>query len=93
MPQSFAHRKPALFLCLVTVTFVLGAGASHAGLMDLGVTTLDTSTGLEWLDIDQSLGFSWQEVELGVGGFLDDEWRHATLSEICGVLVNGGHKQ
>ena len=47
-------RKPAI------VIIVLGSVAvAQADIIDFGITSLDTSTGLEWLDVNQSNQFSF----------------------------------
>ncbi|MGE5384503.1 MAG: hypothetical protein ACM3SV_01315 [Betaproteobacteria bacterium] len=51
--------------------------------------TLDTHTGLEWLDISVSDNLSSREVEQGFrsGGFLEG-FRYATGAELCGLTTS-----
>lgn len=41
--------------------------------------TFDTDTGLSWLDVTESVGLSYADVEAGAGGFVTEGWRHATI--------------
>jgi hypothetical protein len=78
-----------------------GAGSAQAGLLrhslvpglDDGRTTLDPATGLEWLDLSETLGSSVPgilagagTVPGGAGGWIPSGWRYATSSEICGLF-------
>ena len=52
--------------------------------------TLDTNTGLEWLDVDRSIGRAAIDVssQFGVGGDFEG-WRYADRSEVHTLFVNG----
>lgn len=65
---------------------LLGAPAS-ATLLDLGSITRDTASGLDWLDVSESVGFTFDEIEAGVGGFGQAGWRHANTAEVCGLFT------
>ena len=69
----------------VTVAILAGLGTFSAGadLVDLGSVTRDTTAGLDWLDLTQSGGFSYEQIEAGAGGFSGNGWRHATTPEMC----------
>src|SRR5258707_10339255 len=48
-----------------------------------GSITLDTSTGLLWLDLPLSQGLSWFQAEQAIQpGGLFDGYRHATANEV-----------
>ncbi len=71
--------------------------SAHAALVERdlrepgdALITFDTITGLEWLDLTESVDFSFAEVEAGAGGFLADGWRHGTGAEVCGLFVGLG---
>ncbi|MDO9356787.1 MAG: PEP-CTERM sorting domain-containing protein [Solirubrobacteraceae bacterium] len=76
--------------CLLAVGF-LASAAAQAGLVDKGATTLDTGSGLEWLDLSATSGYSFAEVsaQFGSGGLFEG-YRHATGAEAQGVLAQLG---
>lgn len=47
--------------------------------------TRDTTTALEWLDLEFTLGLSVAEVESGAGGWVDDGFRVAEISEVLAL--------
>jgi len=56
--------------------------------------TLDTDTGLQWLDVDLTRGLSFNAILAGAGtvdnfgrpvSFMEMDWRHATFAEVCGL--------
>ena len=55
-------------------------------LIDNGSTTLDSASGLEWLDLTLTQGVSAQEVLAGFGGYMDAGWTFATVDQVCGLL-------
>jgi beta-glucanase (GH16 family) len=55
-------------------------------LIDNGDTTIDTASGLEWLDLTATQGVTAQDVLAGFGGFIDDGWTFATVDQVCGLL-------
>ena len=55
-------------------------------LIDNGDTTLDTASGLEWLDLTLTQGVSAQDVLNGFGGYVDAGWSFATVEQVCGLL-------
>jgi beta-glucanase (GH16 family) len=63
-----------------------GGGNSTSTLVDNGSTTLDTATGLEWLDLTLTQGVTAQDVLAGYGGYIADGWAFATVDEVCGLL-------
>lgn len=76
-PVTEVLMRPAIAVILGFCT--LGA---HAVLIDLGDTTLDSRTGLQWLDVTESQGFSYNQIVSGAGGFIADGWRFATGNEL-----------
>src|SRR5262245_39648585 len=64
-----------LFISLV-------CGSAHALLINLGDTTLDTRSRLEWLDVTLTQGLSDESVIAGAGGHLGSGYRYATRSEL-----------
>jgi len=74
--------------CLPLVALPLIA---HANLVDHGVDTFDTQSGLEWLDLNQTQGLSFDEVsaQLGAGGTYAG-YRYATTAEAQNLLGQFG---
>ena len=64
--------------------------AVHAGnvvpLIDNGYTTIDPTSGLEWLDLTYTQGVSAQDVLAGFGGYIDSGWTFATVEQVCGLF-------
>ena len=52
--------------------------------------TCDTATGLEWLDLTQSTGYSVNAVLGGAGGFLDAGWMVADLAAVELLFLDAG---
>jgi hypothetical protein len=59
----------------------------HASFVDLGTTTVDTSSNLEWLDLTESMGYSFNQV---VNDNIFPTWRYATLSELQALYSGFG---
>jgi hypothetical protein len=76
----------AAMLCsaLVLSSFSL---QGHASFVDLGTTTVDTSSNLEWLDLTESMGYSFNQV---VNDNIFPTWRYATLSELQALYSGFG---
>lgn len=55
-----------------------------------GLVTRDTGTGLDWLDLTETTGLSYDDILAGVGGWTDSGWRHATTVELCDLLPEIG---
>lgn len=52
-----------------------------------GLLTLDTSTGLRWLDVDATLGLTAAQVLAGEGGWIRS-FRYATTDEVRTLFAN-----
>src|SRR5210317_2042170 len=78
MKRNFFTATALLFLSL----------GAQAGLIDQGITTLDDVSGLEWLDLTETLDLSVASIQSGAGGFLAAGWSVAGLSEICSLYGN-----
>jgi hypothetical protein len=92
------HLKRNLLslLSLPLVMLALAASPAQAILVSQSDTvfgaesvTLDTGTGLEWLDVDRSVNRSFNEVsgQLGTGGDFQG-WRYATGAEVLNLIVS-----
>jgi hypothetical protein len=75
-------------LALVGLTLSLSANAS---IVDLGVITRDTGTGLDWLDLTETHWQSYDTVteRLQEGGDLEG-WNYATSAQLDTLLTNFG---
>jgi hypothetical protein len=69
------------------LSLALSCSAAYAVFIDKGDTTVDTSSNLEWLDMNLSRGFTFQEVAT-MSKFAG--WRHATVAETSAVFVQFG---
>lgn len=58
-----------------------------------GLITRDTSTGLDWLDLTATLGKSYNEVDAGFGGFIDQGFSFATESQVRALYTEAGIAQ
>lgn len=63
------------------------ATAVHASLVDYGHYTHDPTTGLDWLDVTQTTGLSFDAVKAGVGGWLGAGWRLAFRHEVSDLAT------
>jgi len=82
------HPK-RLFLATI-IAFTTFSGASQAALIDQGMTTLDTETGIEWLDVTETVGASPVDIVNGYGGFAADGWGLATVEQIETLYLHAG---
>ncbi len=66
--------------------------STHAVVIDAGRFTRDTETGLDWLDVTETRGLSYYEVEaqLAQGGAFQG-WRFATVQELDQLITNFGY--
>lgn len=88
----------AAILGIALAAFVLHTNCAQASIIDLdwnnpndGRITLDTMTGLEWLDLSATIGRSYDEVSLEVGpGGEFMGFRHATDVEVRNLWENAG---
>ena len=79
-------RTKSTFLALVAV--LLSPMAANADLIDAGGSTVDTSSGLEWLDVTLTQGNSIVDTE-ATSYFTTDGFRWATEAEILALMSQG----
>ena len=74
---------------LLTVILLVFSINTNAALIDKGIYTTDTSSGLDWLDLTETSGLSYRNVssELGAGGIYDG-WVYATSSQVVTLWSN-----
>jgi len=75
---------------LGTVTLVLSTNI-NAALIDNGVFTTDTETGLDWLDLTESteLSFEYVSTQFEVGGQFEG-WTYASTNQVEGLFNSAG---
>jgi len=83
----FTLKKSLIFTCLIALS-----SPSNAGIIDLGNITRDTETGLDWLDVTETRGLSFNDVvaQLSPDGAYEG-WRYATYSELDELILNFGY--
>jgi len=61
-------------------------------IQDHGVYTRDVSSGLDWLDVTETRGMSYNQVQdqMGVGDIYEG-WRYATYSELDTLILDFGY--
>lgn len=70
------------------VALLIQSVPAHAALIDLGSITRDTATQLDWLDLTETMGLSFNDVVNGVGNsWYELGWRHATTTEVCELVA------
>jgi hypothetical protein len=81
-------------MALVIVSVVTYHVAAHAAVFsgDLssqgdGLITRDDETGLDWLDLTQTTGVSYDYIRNDGGGWRSQGWRHATAAEVCDLMA------
>jgi len=79
-----------LRLATVSIALVLMSANANAALIDQGATTVDTSTGLTWLDIDLTKGLTPLDILADTGGFFSDGWEVASGAEVDLLFENAG---
>ncbi len=79
--------------CLIEPFFACTGEPSHCGTLvegDLaqggdGLLTFDQLSGLEWLDLTETQGLSFDALESDPQGFLSQGWRPARAAEVCAL--------
>ena len=79
----------ACLAAVVAVTAITFTSA-HAALINQGSTTRDTDTNLEWLDLTETAGLSYNDVIGGSGGHIAAGFRYATTAEVGVLFTNAG---
>lgn len=86
---------PRFAAVVATSAIVLVGGAARAALvpMDLisvgdQLITLDTSTGLEWLDLTATMNLSVQDIRSGAGAWLANGFAYASTDQVRTLFLN-----
>jgi hypothetical protein len=87
------HRVDINFIFCVLFLAFFSTSSAFAAIVNLGKITRDTDTGLEWLDVTETLSQSVNTVKNRMSGQGDlVGWRHATYKEFEVLLVNFGYQ-
>src|SRR5215470_2641662 len=80
--QIVQAARAALMAALMgVVVFLAAVDGEAATLIDQGTFTTDTATGLDWLDVTQTQGLSYNAVTSLLGSSLAG-WQYATLAQV-----------
>jgi len=67
----------------------LTAVGADAALVDNGTSMIDTATGLEWLDLTQTQGLTWNQAEASVY-VTSQGYARATVGQVITLFTNAG---
>ena len=76
---------------IIVIVALLFAFNVNAAFIDNDIYTTDTYSGLDWLDLTETIGMSHNDValELGPGGIFDG-WAFATANQVESLFDNAG---
>lgn len=92
-------RQPIVFLVWTVAVSLLALGPGTAGAVlvevDLfaagdGLLTRDTVTGLEWLDLTETVGLSYSAVASGAGGWTALGFSFANTTQVVTLFADAG---
>lgn len=80
-----------LKLVLPAILLTVASFGANASLVEQGDITVDSATGLQWLDLSESVGRSYQDIttQFGTGGDFEG-YRYATRDETMQLFTNAG---
>jgi len=84
MPKWWKSLRAILILVPM-----MSAGVAHAALIDFGTYTRDTESGLDWLDVTQTQGMSYDAVTLALSSTLAG-WSYARGTQLEELLNHAG---
>lgn len=79
--------KKTIFVFLVLTLPVVSA---QAALIDNGVTTFDSSSGLVWLDLTETTGLTPSDILADVSGFMSSGWSVASGDQVDNLFQSAG---
>ena len=74
---------------IIAALFLVSPFAANADLIDAGGSTIDSTSGLEWLDVTATVGISYNGVLSG-SYVVNDGYRFATEAEVFALMTNAG---
>lgn len=79
-----------ILFALAAYSFLVVPGPASATLTEVdlvdvgdGLVTRDDVTGLDWLDLTETMSLSFDDILCGAGGWVAGGWRHANGQEVC----------
>ena len=88
-----AHKVRLLCLLFSSIIFFqsldVDAALVEVDLFSSGDTliTQDTDSGLEWLDLTETVGISYNDIIAGEGGYTGLGFQHATGDQISALII------
>lgn len=90
-------KKHIITLISVITLLLVGTRPAMAALVEMDLQssndkllTLDTDTGLEWLDVTQTLGLSINDIINGAGSWFNQGFRYASDNELVALWSHVG---
>ena len=74
---------------ILAALMLLVSGQASAALIDRGLFTTDNDSGLDWLDVTQTVGLTYDQV-LNSSYVVDQSFRYATLEEVISLFDSAG---
>lgn len=78
--------KKLIMGCLLVASFI--STSARAEIIPKYSFFVDGIAGLNWLKIDYLVGFTYNAVLNGAGGYIEDGWRVARRDEVMGLFTN-----
>ena len=75
----------------ITLSLLLCSQTALAEIINTGNSIIDTETGLEWLDLTQTQGLSWNEAEASQFVTVDG-YSHASAIAVGELMINAGFR-
>lgn len=89
--------KTSLKRAVCIASFALSTTAANAALIEVdlfsagdGLITRDTISGLDWLDLTETITLSFDDIQAGAGGWSQLGFRHASSSEFSTLIQSAG---
>ena len=90
------NMRKAILVFLMFLSFSSLPISGYASLVQMdfltpgdGLITRDTQSALEWLDITQTFGFTFDEILQGIGNsWYAEGWRFATTGEVSSMIYD-----
>ena len=77
--------------CVAITGLVISSASVNASIIDLNIITRDTSTGLDWLDLTETNGRSYNDISSKFGAGEEFQgWRYASSAEVIDLWSKVG---
>ncbi len=74
---------------LILTFLASGISVARAAMVDNGSSMIDTATGLQWLDLTETQGLSWNQAEASTYVTVNG-YAHATEAQVITLFLNAG---